>query len=429
MSIIIHFLPILLFVILYVGTGIYFSLIGIANAFYQLSPTVAIMPAIALGWFLYRGTSHERMDAFLDGVRHRDIIIMCMIFLLAGAFSVVTKSIGSVDATVNTALSLIPSNFLLIGLFVMAAFISTAIGTSMGTIATIAPIAAGFAERGIFSMPLGMATVVSGAMFGDNLSLISDTTVAAVVSQRANARAKLRINAFIAMIAAIITLACLLMKQGIFTVIEQGEASFVLMIPYFFLIILALCGVNTLVVSMFSLVVASLTGYWHHGYSIFDFSRDISAGFASVQEIMILSMLVGGLSGLTGNGIKLLATRLINWIGHRGGIRMAQLLIAGVVSLLDLLLANNTIAIIFTGEMARDVSERYQIPPHYSAAWLDIFSCIVQGLIPYGAQLLLAGSIGKISPFSIVPHVYYCYALALVALGYIIFKPTPTSDV
>lgn len=180
-----NFLPILLFLFLFVGSGIYFTVLGVSNAFYQLSPLVAIAPAIALGWVLYKGNTEEKMYAFLDGVRDRNIITMCIIFLLAGAFSEVTKAIGSADATVNLALSFIPTQFLLIGLFFVAAFISTAIGTSMGTIATIAPIAVELTQAGI-SPSLGVATVVGGAMFGDNLSIISDTTIASVMSQKAD---------------------------------------------------------------------------------------------------------------------------------------------------------------------------------------------------------------------------------------------------
>ena len=166
MSYIVHFIPIVVFILLFVGSGVYFSILGTPNAFYQLSPVTAVIPAIALGWLLHKGTTQQKMHDFLDGVRHRDIITMCIIFLLAGGFSKVTNHIGSVDATVNMALSLIPSEFLLIGIFLVSAFISTAIGTSMGTIATIAPIAAGLSVQADFLPALSVATVVGGAMFG-----------------------------------------------------------------------------------------------------------------------------------------------------------------------------------------------------------------------------------------------------------------------
>lgn len=417
----ISFLPILVFIIIYVGSGIYFSFANIPNAFYQLSPTVAIIPALALGWLLHRGSTEQRMRSFLDGVRHPDIITMCIIFLLAGAFSAVTNAIGSVDSTVNLALSLISPQFLLIGLFVTAAFIATAIGTSMGTIATIAPIAAGLINQGAFSPAVGMATVVSGAMFGDNLSIISDTTIAAVMSQEANMKAKLKVNAIVAFIASLITIAILFCVQDADIVIASQSYSFVLIMPYILLLLLAVIGVNVFIVLTTSLAFAWCIGFMHHGYTLLALSNDMVKGFASMHEIMLLSLMVGGLSGLAGKNIHHLAAYLGQWITKMGGTKKAaQLMIASIVSVFDLLFANNTVAIIFSGEIARDIAKRYQIPPHYSAAWLDIFSCVFQGLIPYGAQILLASTIAGISPLSITPHVYYCYVLALVSVIFIV---------
>jgi Na+/H+ antiporter NhaC len=414
------FLPILLFVCIYVGTGIYFSWYGIENAFYQLSPTVAIIPAIVLAWMLARGSTEQRMKSFLDGVRHPDIITMCIIFLLAGSFSAVTNAIGSVDATVNLALSCIPPQFLLLGIFITAAFISMAIGTSMGTIATIAPIAVALARQEAFSPVIGIATVVGGAMFGDNLSLISDTTIAAVMSQEANMRAKLRINGIVAVIAATITMVILFCLHDAHAVLEVKTYASILVVPYLTLIGLALCGINVFVVLLTSIMCAGIIGYIHHGYTLFALSGDMVKGFASMHEIMLLSLMIGGLSGLAGKGSQEFATYLAHWISkgnHQQ--KRAQLVIAGIVSTFDILLANNTVAIVFSGDIARTIAKRYHIPPHYSAAWLDIFSCVFQGIIPYGAQLLLAGAIAGISPLMITPYVYYCYVLALVSVIYI----------
>jgi len=421
--ILVSFLPILLFVGIYVGSGIYFSLMGMENAFYQLSPTVAIIPAIALGWMLYKGSTAQRMKTFIDGVRHPDIITMCIIFLLAGAFSSVTSAIGSVDSTVNLALSLISPQFLLIGIFITASFISVAIGSSLGTIATIAPIAASLAGQGVFSPIIGIATVVGGAMFGDNLSPISDTTIAAVMSQEADMKSKLRLNARVAVVASIITIAILFFVQDAHAVIGLREYSLLLVVPYIFLIGLALMGINVFIVLFFSIVCAGCIGYIHHGYTLFALSNDIIKGFMSMHEIMVLSLMVGGLSGLAGKGSAQLTVRLSEWIARVGGQqKTAQLVIGAIVSVFDLLLANNTVAIVFSGDIARDISKRYHIPPHYSAAWLDIFSCIFQGIIPYGAQLLLASSIAGVSPLLIMPHVYYCYVLAVVTVVFILSK-------
>jgi Na+/H+ antiporter NhaC len=422
MFILFPFLPLVLFILLYVGSGIYFSLQGVSNAFYQVSPLVAILPAIGLGWFMHKGHTEERMKALLDGVRHKDIITMCIIFLLAGAFSVVTKSIGSIDSTVNMALDIIPPHFLLVGLFVTAAFISTAIGTSMGTIATLAPIAAGLAGQGAFPATLGMATIVGGAMFGDNLSIISDTTIAAVMSQEANLKKKLKINVQIAVPSSILTVAVLFLVHDSSFEIATKPYDWYLILPYIFLVTLAVMGFNVFVILVSSLVFAFTLGFITQPYTVLAFAKDITNGFNSMYEIMVLSLMVGGLSGLMGHASKDLAVKLSEMISKRGNQRLAQLIIAKIVAVFDLLLANNTVAIIFSGEIARDIAKRYNIPRHYSAAWLDIFSCVIQGIIPYGAQILLASSIAGISPLSIVPHVYYCYVLGVVSLLYILFN-------
>ncbi|MEK6734121.1 MAG: Na+/H+ antiporter NhaC family protein [Pseudomonadota bacterium] len=421
MSFLIGFLPILFFIALYVGSGIYFTIMGVDNSFYQLSPLTAIIPAIVLGWFLYKGKTEERMHAFLDGVRHRDIITMCIIFLLAGAFSEVTKSIGSVDSTVNMALSFAPSNFLLIGLFLISAFISTAIGTSMGTIATVAPIAVGLAAQGAFPTVLGVATVISGAMFGDNLSIVSDTTIAAVLSQEANMKKKLKLNAKVAIIASILTILVLIYNSGTSIEIDSHGYSVLLVFPYIILIVLAGIGVNVFGALSISLVCAFIVGKIINDYSIFQFSKDIVKGFSSMEEIMILSLMVGGLSGLSGKASSELAVHLGEWVSKHGSVKMAQFIIAKMVSIFDILLANNTIAIIFTGEIARNIAKKHHLPPHYSAVWLSTFSCVFQGIIPYGAQVLLASSIAEVSPLSIIPQVYYCYILAVVSILYISF--------
>ena len=422
MSVYLNFVPIFLFVLIYVGTGVYCSIIGIENAFYQISPTVAIIPAIILGMFLHKGSKEQKFQCFIDGVRHKDIILMCIVFILAGAFSSVTSAIGSIDATVNFALNLVPSRFLLLGLFITAAFISTAVGTSMGTIATMAPIAAGLIDQGVFPAALAMGTVVGGAMFGDNLSMISDTTVASVMSQEADLKKKWWLNAKIASIAAIITMLFLFFAHSSEVTIIAQDYSFILVLPYIFLIAIALTGINVLIVLVSAIIFAGITGMLYQGYGFFAFCGDISRGFASMQEIMLLSLLVGGLSGLASSGQKYLADNLGKWISTKSNKKLAQLMIAKIVSIFDILLANNTVAIVFSGEIARDIARTHKIPPHYSAVWLDNFSCIFQGLIPYGAQILLASTVAGISPLEITPFVFYCFALLLVSLCYILFK-------
>ena len=395
---------------------------GVPNAFYQLSPAVAIIPAIAVGWALTKGDTKERMHLFLEGVRHRDIITMCLIFLLAGAFGTVTSAIGSVDATVNLALNQVPPQFLLIGLFLTAGFISTAIGTSMGTIATLAPLAATLAAQGAISPTIGMATVIGGAMFGDSLSMISDTTIAAVLSQEADLRSKLKLNARVATIAALITLVILFFSHDAAAPIVVKDYDLWLITPYIFLISLALLGMNVFVVLVLSIGMAGLVGFSHHGYDIITFSKDVAKVFLGMHDIMLLSLLVGGLSGLTGKGSEKLGLALTTLLSKHGGQKSAQLVIGKIVSLFDILLANNVVAIIFSGQMAREIAKKHHIPPHYSATWLDTFSCTFQGIIPYGAQILLASTIGGVSPLSLVPHVYFCYALGIVSIGFIMLR-------
>lgn len=414
-----------MFVLIFVGSGIYFTMLGMPDAFYQLSPITAILPAIVLGWILHKGSTQQKMHDFLDGVRHRDIITMCIIFLLAGAFGEVTKSIGSVDSTVNLALTFIPSQFLLIGIFIISAFISTAIGTSMGTIATIAPIAAGLSIHANLSPALTIATVISGAMFGDNLSVISDTTIAAVMSQEADMKKRLKLNAKIAIVASVLTIAILFLSLGESSEIIVKPYSLLLVTPYILVMLLAISGVNVLISLVTGLIYAGAIGFIsNHDHGILFFSRQITEGFHSMNDIMLLSLMVGGLSGLAGSKFsKETVAKLSALIDrYNGGKKLSQLIIGAMASIFDILLANNVIAIIFCGEVARDIAKKYHIPPHYSAAWLDIFSCVFQGILPYGAQVLLASAIVQVSPLEVVPHVYYCYILGVVAVLHIMFR-------
>lgn len=417
------FSPIFLFLALFVGSGTYFTFQNIDMAFYQISPTVAIIPAIVLAFFLLNGSIQERLNSFLDGLRHRDIVTMCLIFLLAGAFNVVTKSIGCVDATVNLVLSMIPSHFVLIGVFLTAAFISTAIGTSMGTIATMGPIAVGIAEYGAIPIDLGIATVIGGAMFGDSLSPVGDTTIAAVLSQQADFRKKLVLNAIVACIAAVFMIALLWLIHTPTTSPIVKDYNLVLVIPYVLLVIMAFAGFNVFQVLISGLIIAGTIGFFQSDYSIVDFAKDINKGFESMHEIFLLSLFVGGLAHM----LKDLGAMnfIINFISkaHHLSRRSAQLVIGALVSVFDVLIANNTVAIIFSGEMAKTIAHKYRIPSHYTAAWLDIFSCVFQGIIPYGAQILLASTLAGVSPLLIAGQVYYCYILGIVTIAYILLRP------
>jgi len=423
MRFLILFSPIFLFLGLFVGSGLLFTWQGVDQAFYQIAPTVAILPAILLAFLLLNCPTQYRLHSFLDGLRHRDIITMCLLFLLAGAFNVVTKSIGCVDATVNLVLSLIPSHFVLMGIFLTAAFISTAIGTSMGTIATMGPIAIGIANHGVLPMDLGIATVIGGAMVGDSLSPVGDTTIAAGLSQQADFRKKLILNSIVACIAAVIMLIILCVIHTPTANAIVNDYDLIMVAPYVVLVILAFSGFNVFHVLISGLIAAGLIGFFHHSYSAINFAKDIAKGFESMHDIFLLSLFVGGLAGM----LKLLGTMkyVADFIGkaHHLSKRSAQLVIGSLVSIFDVLIANNCVAIIFSGEIAKTIAHRYKIPNHYTAAWLDIFSCVFQGIIPYGAKILLASTLSGVSPLVIAGQVYYCYILGAVVVAYIIFVP------
>jgi Na+/H+ antiporter NhaC len=430
MKLLINFSPILLFVIVAAGSSLYFACHNVHHAFYQILPIGAILPAFILGCALHRGTSDQpRTTSFLDSVSYHDIISMWMIFLLAVLFSVITNSIGSVEATVNLVLSLVYSRFLLIAVFAVSAFITTAIGTSLGAIAALAPIAMGLAKQHAFGCDIGMATVVAGAMFGDNLSLVSDTTIAAVRSQGASRGKKLILNAIFATVASVITVFILFAFYGApLASYEAQPYRLFLLLPYAFLITLSLTGIDALHVLLLAIIGALGVGWVASDYSLAILGRDVAQGFHSMYEIMydvmLLSILVSGLlSGLVSIHLDAMTAKLEEYLErYRGKKRAAQLFIAGIVSGFTVLLANNTAAIVFSGKVAKNIAKRSGISPHYSATLLDIFSAVVQGILPYGAPILLASSISGVSPMAIALRVYYCYVLGGVLLIYILFN-------
>jgi Na+/H+ antiporter NhaC len=411
-------LPLLLFLILFIGTGIFQTMQGVAMGFYQLSAAVAILPAIALAIAMGRGTLNQKMTIFLSGVGEINIITMCMIYLLAGGFAEVAKSIGGVEATVNLGLAFIPTQLILPGLFVIAAFVATSMGTSMGTIAAIAPIAAGVGQQTDISMTLLMGTILGGAMFGDNLSMISDTTIAATKTQGCRMSDKFKMNVRIVAPAALLTVVLLVLTGSAGTPTAAGSWEFMKILPYLVILGMAIAGVNVFVVLATGIVLAGGTGLaMLEDYTLLTLSRDIYTGFTSMHEILVLSMFVGGLGELIryNGGLQWLLDRIKAFSLEKQSTssrRSGETGIAALVSLANLCIANNTVAIILTGKLARDISTETQVDPRRSASLLDIFSCVVQGLIPYGAQVLLVGSIAKLSPLSIIAGNWYCMLLA-----------------
>lgn len=424
-------LPLLVFLALFIGTGTWLTLQGVEFAFYQLPAPVAALPAVMLALMQGNEGFNKNLETFFKGVGHSNIMAMCLIYLLAGAFASVAKATGGVDATVALGLSLIPGWFLLPGLFLISAFIATAMGTSMGTIGAVAPVALGVAQAAGIDPILMAGTILSGAMFGDNLSIISDTTIAATRSQGCEMKDKFRENVKIAAPAAIgvILLYLTLGSVGEAPASNTAIELFKVM-PYLLILGLALAGVNVFVVLGIGILAAGLVGLFN-GYELGQFSKDIYQGFTGMQEIFLLSMLIGGLGALMERqgGLAWISTRIAALIArftreHSGeqNEKAAELGIAGVVGLTNLCTANNTVAIIVASKVARDLAEHHGVTPRRAASMLDIFSCVVQGLIPWGAQALLLGSIFALSPLSVVSMSFYPMALALAALAAVFIK-------
>ena len=420
-------LPLIVFLAIFLGSGIYHSIIGTEFAFYQIKAPVAALPAIILAVLIYRGKLNEAIDEFLKGASHPNLILMFMVFMLAGAFASVSSAIGSVDATVQFGLSIIPPEFVLPMLFIISAFVATAMGTSMGTIAACAPIAFGFSQATDIATVYAIGAVVSGAMFGDNLSMISDTTIAATRSLNVELKDKFRVNIWIALPAAIVTVCIYMLNSHSSQAIEYKDYNLWLISPYVAVFFLAFTRLHVLAVLTIGVVLSSVMGLIETpAFSVFKLNTSIYDGFTSMFEVALLSMFLGGLSAIMQKegGLEWLiqriytATRLFK-IGKQ---RAGEIGISFLVIFSNLFVANNTVAIILSGDMAREVAKEYDVDPKRAAAFMDIFSCIVQGIIPYGAQLLLACSIAKLSPVELIGSIYYCWVLAILAVLAIVFR-------
>ncbi|WP_305417231.1 Na+/H+ antiporter NhaC family protein [Photobacterium leiognathi] len=425
-------LPLGIFLALFIGVGTYLTMQGVDFAFYQLPAPVAALPAVVVAILLSKEKLNKAIEQFIRGVGHSDIIAMCMIYLLAGAFASVAKASGGVDATVNLGLALIPASMILPGLFVISAFIATAMGTSMGTIAAVAPVALGIAQASGMDVALTAGVVLSGAMFGDNLSIISDTTIAATRSQGCQMKDKFRENVKIAIPAAIAAIVLFTFNSSVTELPETSPIEWLKVMPYITILVLAVSGVNVFVVLSVGILLAGGVGLTSVAdYSLTNFGKDIYGGFGNMQEIFLLSMLIGGISELMRQqgGLAFLTqsiSRVINVFSskHKASenLRASEFGIAGLVSLTNFCTANNTVAIIVSGGVARELADENGVTPRRSASLLDIFSCVIQGVLPYGAQALLLGSVFELSPLDVVAHSYYCFFLAIAAIIAIVMK-------
>ncbi|MFC0416664.1 Na+/H+ antiporter NhaC family protein [Cytobacillus solani] len=415
-------LPFVVFLILFIGTGI------VTGDFYKFPVIVAIAISGAVALVMNRKeTFSNKVDIFCKGAGNLNVMLMVIIFLLAGAFSEVAKGMGAVDSTVNFALSVIPQNLLMVGIFIIACFISLSMGTSMGTIVALAPIGVGISEQTDISLALSMAAVIGGSMFGDNLSFISDTTITAVRSQNTQMKDKFKVNFWIVLPAAIVT--CVIL--GIVTMGENAEITqhsyhLVKILPYVLVIIFALIGMNVFLVLALGIGLAGVVGLADGSYQMMPLVQKVGEGMAGMYEISFLAILIAGMVEVIkhNGGIDFLLHIVTRNIKSKKG---AEFGIAGLVGLTDLSTANNTISILIAGPLAKNIADQYEIDPRKSASLLDIFSCCVQGLIPYGAQILVAAGVASISPVSILPFSYYpiligVCGVAAILIGYPNFK-------
>ncbi|KRA72995.1 sodium:proton antiporter [Lysobacter sp. Root667] len=412
--------PLLLFLALFFGAGIYFTTHGEAMGFYQLRAPVAILPALALAAFIAWRRKLKPLDTLLEGMGDSNVVLMCLIFLLAGGFVEVSKAIGAVDAIVSLGIGHVHPALLLPSLFVVAGFISLSLGTSMGTIAAVAPIALGVSDASGLDRALVLGAVIGGATFGDNLSVISDTAIVATRTQGCTMREKFRENFKLALPAALLTVVVLGFVGETAPVAPLEPVSAWLIVPYLIVLGLALAGVDVIVVLSVGLVVAGAFGaFLAEDFGLAAYAGHIWDGFESMIEITLLSLLVGGLGALmkaTG-GLAWLAQAIGRFARGHKSRRAGELSIAALSATTDVFTANNTVAILISGGLARDIAQQHGVPPARAASVLDIFACVTQGVLPYGAQILLAASLGAVSPLALAGSVHYSWLLGAITLA------------
>lgn len=415
--------PIAVFLIFYLTVSI------AVNDFYKMPISVAFI--IASIWSIITTSSHtsfkERLDVFSHGAANPDILYMIWIFILAGAFASIAKYIGAIDATVNLTLQILPPQLLIPGIFIASCFISLSIGTSVGTIVSLTPFALQLAESTGQDIPFFVAVVIGGSFFGDNLSFISDTTIASTRSQGCKMNDKFKANLWIAIPASVITLITyfILAQSENYSLSFETHASSWLILPYISVIGMAIAGINVLVVLTAGIIISIVAGFCFTDIHLIDMCNSMGAGISSMGDLIVVTLLAAGMLAIIkfNGGIDYLMKFLTKRIN---GIRGAQTTIALLVSFVNICTANNTIAIITVGELSRQIATQYKLDPRKVASILDTCSCIVQCIIPYGAQILLAAGLAQVSPTSFLPYLYYAWALALMVSLSIIFRfPKP----
>lgn len=405
-------IPLGVFLLVYLGTSM------VAKDFYAVSVIVPFLAAALTALIMNRKIKFdEKVEIFCKGAGNTNILLMIIIFILAGAFAQVAKDMGAVDSTVNLGLSLLPSSLLIPGIFVIGCFIALSIGTSMGTIVALVPIAVGIADKTGIATALAVGAVVSGSMFGDNLSIISDTTIAATRTQGCEMKDKFKMNFKIVLPAAIITalIFMLLTKNATVINLEALEFNLFKILPYIIVIVTALLGVNVIVVLLLGILSSGVVGFIFGSFDIIGLFNSISSGISGMSELIIISILIAGTIEIIkfNGGIDFILNKgLKNFKSKRG----AEYGIAMLVSLVDICTANNTVAIVTVGPIAKDISNEFDLEPKRVAGILDMFSCVFQGIIPYGAQLISAAGLAALSPFAIMKFLFYPYLMGICAI-------------
>ena len=409
--------PIVVFILFYLVTSI------VAGDFYKIPITVAFMVSSIYAIAVFTGKPlMYRIDSYSRGAATEQMMLMIWIFVLAGAFAHSAKQMGSIDATVNLALSLLPPQMIFAGMFLAACFISLSIGTSVGTIAALTPIAVGLAQETGADLAMMTAIIVGGSFFGDNLSFISDTTIMATQTQGCRLSDKFRVNAFIVMPAALVILvAYYFLGQDTMAPQQIPAVEWVKVIPYLTVLVTAVCGMNVMAVLTIGIVLCGIIGMFTGSFDIYGWFGAMGDGIMSMGELIIVTMMAGGMLELIKQqgGIDFIINMLTRRVSSKRG---AELSIATLVSLVDVCTANNTVAILTVGDIAKQIGDRYGVDNKKCASILDTFSCTVQGLIPYGAQLLIAAGLASVNPVAILPYLYYPFALGIVAILSILLR-------
>lgn len=412
-------LPIFVFIGIFIGAGI------ITGNFYALPSPIAALAAIIFAFILIKGSINSKISKMLSGFGDTSILSMCTIYILAGAFASLTKEMGSIDATVNLGINILPSGSIIFAVFVLSAFLSTSTGTSVGAILSIGPLVVTMASSAHIDLPIIMAALLSGAMFGDNLSIISDTTIAATQTQGCKMNDKFKVNIFIALPAAMISMIFFLYlsPDNIITpeVMPLNLNNIILIIPYLVVLIMAISGINVFLVLILGILSAGIIGFSYDNFDIIGYAKIIYNGFANMNEIFLLTMLTGGLAKLVeyGGGINYILEKSELFIK---GKKTAQLASGFIILLLDIALANNTLAIIISSPVIVNIRKKYNIDKRKMAALIDIFSCVAQGLLPFGAQILIMFKFAdnSIDYLDILPYMLYLYILFILAIVSII---------